>query len=332
MTVGFIGAGSWGTTLAIYLAEAGHDVLLWAHGDEQRRSLRRERVNTSYLPGFPFPEGIRIVETAAEAAMASVVVLATPTQYIRATLASVDPALLREPLVVSVSKGIERGSLLRISQMLAETHGVPSERFVALSGPSHAEEVARKLPTTVVSASEGMEAAQVIQDLFSSDSLRVYTSEDLLGVELGGALKNVIAVCAGIIDGLGYGDNTKAALITRGLAEITRLGVSLGAHSQTFSGLSGLGDLIVTCWSRFSRNRFVGEQIGRGRTLAEVMAEMTMVAEGVTTTESAFQLAEKVGVEMPITHQVYQILFEGKDAREATRDLMRREMKHEIWM
>jgi glycerol-3-phosphate dehydrogenase (NAD(P)+) len=332
MTVGFIGAGSWGTTLAVYLAENGHDVRLWSHGEEQRHRLRSERENVTYLPGVRIPDSIGIVEDIVDAASAPIVVIATPTQFIRSTLAPVDPALLGDAVVVSVSKGIERGSLLRISQMLAETHGILPERFVALSGPSHAEEVSRKVPTTVVCASEEMESALTIQDLFSSDSFRVYTSEDLLGVELGGALKNVIAVCAGITDGLGYGDNTKAALITRGLAEITRLGVSLGAHAQTFSGLSGLGDLVVTCFSRHSRNRYVGEQIGRGRELADVTTEMSMVAEGVTTTESAFQLTEKVGVEMPIIQQVYRILFEGKNAREATRDLMRRETKHEIWM
>lgn len=332
MTVGFVGAGSWGTTLAIYLAELGHEVLLWGNGAEQRRRLRQERVNAAYLPGVPFPTGLTIVDDVAEACAAPVVVIATPTQFIRSSLAGISPEQLGKSIVVSVSKGIERGTLLRISQLVAETHGITEDRFVCLSGPSHAEEVSRKLPTTVVAAGGSLASALLVQELFSSDSFRVYTSDDLLGVELGGALKNVIAVCAGITDGLGYGDNTKAALITRGLAEITRLGVAIGAHPQTFSGLSGLGDLVVTCFSRHSRNRFVGEELGRGRKLSDVIDEMSMVAEGVTTTESAFQLAARVGVEMPIIQQVHRILFEGKDAREATRDLMRRETKHEIWM
>jgi glycerol-3-phosphate dehydrogenase (NAD(P)+) len=332
MLVGFIGAGSWGTTLAIHLAEHGHDVLLWAHGREQCRRLREERQNGLYLPGLPFPDRLAVVDDVVETASAPVVVIATPTQFIRQTIAPITSERLADRLLVSVSKGIERGSLLRISQLVEQTHNVESDRFVALSGPSHAEEVSRHIPTTVVAASDSLASAQTVQDLFNSDAFRVYSHDDLLGVELGGALKNVIALCAGIIDGLGYGDNTKAALITRGLAEIARLGTALGANPQTFSGLSGLGDLVVTCTSRHSRNRFVGEQIGRGRKLADIVAEMNMVAEGVTTTESAYQLASKHGIEMPITNEVYKILFEEKNPREATHDLMTRQAKQEIWM
>lgn len=332
MVVGFIGAGSWGTILAVHLASLGHDVLLWAHGDEQLAALRRDRENRLYLPGIPFPASITVVDTPAEAACAPVVVIATPTQFIRQTLASVASDALDNSVVVSVSKGIERGSLLRISELLAETHGVEKDRFVALSGPSHAEEVAQGIPTLVVAGGTSISNATLVQELFTSNDLRVYTSEDVVGVELGGALKNVIAVCAGILDGLTFGDNTKSALITRGLAEITRLGVALGAHPQTFSGLSGLGDLVVTCTSRHSRNRYVGEQIGRGRKLPEVIAEMNMVAEGVTTTQSADQLATMRGVETPIIHKVHQVLFEEHDPREATYSLMARQTRHEIWM
>ncbi len=332
MTVGFIGAGSWGTTLAVHLASLGHDVLLWAHGAEQRERLRRDRENRLYLPGIAFPASVTIVDQPADAALAPVMVVATPTQFIRDALASVPAEILAASLVVSVSKGIEKGSLLRISELLERTHGVPSERFVALSGPSHAEEIAEGIPTLVVAASPSLLNAQRVQDLFTSETFRVYASEDLLGVELGGALKNVIALCAGILDGLTFGDNTKAALITRGLAEISRLGTALGANPHTFSGLSGLGDLVVTCTSRHSRNRFVGEQIGRGRKLTEIMDEMNMVAEGVSTTESAYQLSARHEVETPIINEVYQVLFEGKDPREATYTLMTRQTKHELWM
>jgi glycerol-3-phosphate dehydrogenase (NAD(P)+) len=331
MTVGFVGAGSWGTTLAVHLAELGNDVLLWAHGPTQHKLLRDDRENKRYLPGIGFPDRITVVEDVARAASAPIVMIATPTQHIRSTLVTVGPEQIGQSLVVSLSKGIEKGSLLRVSELLESTHGVEPERFVALSGPSHAEEVAQRIPTLVVAASMSLAGAEHVQDLFTSESFRVYTSDDLLGVELGGALKNVIALCAGILDGLAFGDNTKAALITRGLAEITRLGVALGAHPQTFSGLSGLGDLIVTCTSRHSRNRYVGEQIGLGRKLPEIIAEMNMIAEGVTTTQSATQLAAKHGVETPIINEVHRVLFEGKDPREATYDLMTRQTKHEIW-
>ncbi|MEP7219016.1 MAG: NAD(P)H-dependent glycerol-3-phosphate dehydrogenase [Bacteroidota bacterium] len=332
MVVGFIGAGSWGTTLAVHLARLGNEVLLWAHGAEQRRLLRDDRENRLYLPDTPFPDSITIVDEPAYVAVAPVVVIATPTQFIRNSMATIPADALAGATVVNISKGIERGSLLLISQLLAETHGIATERFVCLSGPSHAEEVATGIPTLVVAAGGSLDVAEQVQDLFTSESFRVYKSNDLLGVELGGSLKNVIAVCAGILDGLNLGDNTKAALITRGLAEITRLGAILGADPQTFSGLSGLGDLVVTCTSRHSRNRFVGEQIGRGRKLPEIMAEMNMVAEGVTTTESAFHLAARHGVETPIINEVYSVLFQEKDPREATYTLMTRRTKHEIWM
>jgi glycerol-3-phosphate dehydrogenase (NAD(P)+) len=333
MRIGCIGAGSWGTTLAIHLAQLGHDVLLWGHGAEQRDRLRADRENRRYLPGISFPASLRIVDDVEEVVTGSepLLMIATPTQHIRTTLTGVDAAMLDGRVVVSTSKGIERGTLRRISEMFEEEWEFDRDRFVCLSGPSHAEEVSRGIPTTVVAASTSRPTSELVQEVYSSGALRVYTNDDLAGVEIGGALKNIIALCAGIIDGLGYGDNTKAALITRGLAEITRLGVALGAMPQTFSGLSGLGDLVVTCFSRHSRNRYVGEHIGRGRRLADVVAEMNMVAEGVTTTESAYQLAERHGVEMPIINEVYRILFADRDPRTAAHDLMRRETKHEIW-
>lgn len=330
MNVGCIGAGSWGTTLAIHLAELGHNVQLWAWDAEQRRRLSAERENRAYLPGIPFPATLHVVDSLADAASASVVLIATPTQFIRATFSTLPPSALDGRIIVSASKGIEQGSLLRISELLAETHGVTADQFVCFSGPSHAEEVSRKIPTLIVSASQSQHSAATVRDLFTTDSLRVYSSTDLVGVELGGALKNPIALCAGIIDGLGFGDNTKAALITRALAEMTRIGTALGADPQTFSGLSGLGDLVVTCFSRHSRNRYVGEQIGKGRNLQEIIAEMQMVAEGVTTTASAYQLAERHGIELPIINEVHHILFEAKDPRIATRRLMTRETKGEI--
>lgn len=333
MRIGCIGAGSWGTTLAIHLAQLGHDVTLWGHGAEQRERMRRDRANALYLATVPFPDSITVadaVETVVEAS-GPLLLIATPTQHIRSTLASLGAGDLDGRTVVSTSKGIEQGSLLRISELFVEGWSFDRNNFVCLSGPSHAEEVSRGIPTTIVAASTSRSSSELVQDVFSNEMLRVYTNDDLVGVELGGALKNIIAVCAGIIDGLGYGDNTKAALITRGLAEITRLGVALGANASTFSGLSGLGDLVVTCFSRHSRNRFVGEQIGRGRPLADVVAEMNMVAEGVTTTESAQQLSLRHGVEMPIINEVYGILFANRDPRAATLDLMRREAKHEIW-
>jgi len=330
MNVGCIGAGSWGTTLAIHLAELGHNVQLWAWDAEQRRRLAAERENRTYLPAIPFPATLQVVDSLADAVAASVVVIATPTQFIRSTFSTIPPSALDGRIIVSASKGIEQGSLLRISELLAETHGVADDQFVCFSGPSHAEEVSRKIPTLIVSASQSQATAETIRDLFTTDSLRVYSSTDVVGVELGGALKNPIALCAGIIDGLGFGDNTKAALITRALAEMTRIGTALGADPQTFSGLSGLGDLVVTCFSRHSRNRYVGEQIGKGRNLQEIIAEMQMVAEGVTTTASAYELAQRHGIELPIINEVYHILFEGKDPRVATRRLMTRETKGEV--
>jgi glycerol-3-phosphate dehydrogenase (NAD(P)+) len=257
-------------------------------------------------------------------------ILAVPTQYIRPVFTQYRFPI-KEKILVNLSKGIEKNSLMRVSQILNDVSGINGKQYVVLTGPSHAEEVSRKTPTTIVAASDVIENARLIQDIFTNSYFRVYTSDDVIGCEIGGALKNVIAIAAGIIDGLGIGDNTKAALITRGLAGMTRLGVTLGANPITFSGLSGLGDLIVTCNSKHSRNRYVGEQIGKGRLLKEILSDMKMVAEGVETTASTNQLSEKHQVELPITAQVYKILFEDVAPLKAIANLMTRETKHEWW-
>lgn len=331
MQLGCIGAGSWGTTLAVYLARLDHSVRLLPHSRNQFERLESDRENRRYLPGIEFPDSLELSDSIDDVLASDLVIVATPTQHIRATLSQASTAPRSDSFFVNTSKGIERGTLLRVSEVITDVLAVEPERIVTLSGPSHAEEVSRSDPAALVAGSTDRERATLTQEIFSSDSLRVYTTKDIIGVELGGALKNIIALCAGIVDGLKFGDNTKAALLTRGLEEITRLGVALGARRETFSGLSGLGDLIVTCWSSHSRNRYVGEQIGRGRTLEGVVAEMSMVAEGVATTESAHELAARAGVEMPIINQVHQILFRNKDPRAAIDELMTRTTKQEVW-
>ena len=324
MQIGCIGAGSWGTTLAVYLANLGHPVSILPYEADQIRRLSDERENATYLSGVPFPQTLSVVSSIESIAALPLILVATPTQFVRSSLEGLSGKISRETLIVNASKGIEKRSELRVSQIISEVLDIPSGDVVTLSGPSHAEEVSRGVPTALVAGSESIENGQTVQEVFNSDSLRVYTSTDLIGVELGGSLKNVIALCAGIVDGLGLGDNTKAALLTRGLAEITRLGLALGAKRETFSGLSGLGDLIVTCTSGHSRNRFVGEQLGKGRSLDEIVGSMEMVAEGVATTESAWDLSRHHGVEMPIIEQVYEILFRGKDPMSAIHELMGR--------
>ncbi|NOX36036.1 MAG: NAD(P)H-dependent glycerol-3-phosphate dehydrogenase [Calditrichaeota bacterium] len=327
--VSVIGAGSWGTTLAILLAEKGYSVQLWVRDARQYQRMCEERVNARYLPGVPFPEGLQLTDDLQQAIdFGQFVVLAVPTHAMRAVCGQFQ---LTEPhkIFISVSKGIENDTLMRMSEVIAETTGAPLSAIATLSGPSHAEEVSRKIATAVVSASSDLNTARRVRELFRTEYFRVYSSDDIVGVELGGALKNVIAIAAGIADGAGFGDNTKAALLTRGLVEMTRLGVMLGARRETFAGLSGMGDLIVTCMSQHSRNRFVGEQIGRGRHLDEVLQEMVMVAEGVKTTRSVHQLCEKTGVEMPISEQVFQVLFNKKSPLKAVHDLMTRDPKEE---
>lgn len=332
MNITLLGTGSWGTALALVLHENGHQVRCWTHLEEHVQMIHTNGENKDYLPGIPFPDEIYVTsDIKAAVADAHIIVSAVPSQVTRNVITPLKNYVNAKTIWVTVSKGIENGSYLTISQVINQAAGIDHHKIVALSGPSHAEEVGRKIPTALVSASKSLESAEIVQDAFMNKYLRVYTSEDVIGVETGGALKNIIALAAGICDGAGFGDNTKAALITRGLVEINRLGVEMGAHSNTFAGLSGMGDLIVTCMSKHSRNRHVGEQIGRGRPLQEILDEMKMVAEGVKTTLSAYEISRQKNIEMPITEQIYYTLFEGKSPHQAMTDLMTRASKKEDW-
>ena len=333
MKIGMLGAGSWGTTLAALLCENSHEVTLWSYDAEDVRRMRESGRNSVYLPEFELPPQLRVTGDLNEAAEAQdMLVIATPSQYVRSVLEQLHPRTAESAMIVNVAKGIENGSLLRMSEVVREVFPqFDCDRYAVLSGPSHAEEVCQKRPTTVVAASRNPRTANLTIQTFMTETFRVYGSTDVIGVELGGSLKNVIAIGAGICDGSRFGDNTKAALITRGIAEIRRLGTMLEADPHTFAGLSGLGDLIVTTMSRHSRNRFVGEEIGKGRSVEEDPGGMLMVSEGVATTRSAHELALKHGVEMPIIHQMYEILFKGKDPVQATQELMTRQAKHEVW-
>ncbi|KMY44161.1 glycerol-3-phosphate dehydrogenase [Bacillus sp. FJAT-27916] len=330
-TVTILGAGSWGTALGMVLADNGHTVRLWGHEEDHVEEINREQANTRYLPGVELPKGIRAYYDLEEALEGvEIIVFAVPTKAFREVARKIKSIVKHKITVVHVSKGIEPDSLMRISEMLEEEIADITNDIIVLSGPSHAEEVSRRIPTTVTVASKNMKAAQRIQDLFMNQNFRVYTNQDLVGVEIGGALKNIIALAAGITDGLGYGDNAKAALMTRGLAEITRLGVKMGADPLTFLGLTGIGDLIVTCTSVHSRNWRAGNLLGKGKNLDEVLESMGMVVEGVRTTKAAHQLSEKYHVKMPITNALYDVLFNGKDIKQEVEDLMGRSKKHEM--
>ncbi len=331
MKVSVLGAGGWGTTLGILLHYNGHQVTLWEYKKNYVKELLKKRINSLYLPGVSIPEEILITHDLEESVnKKNIIVLAVPSQFLRSVIEQVKYSDIKNSILVSVSKGIENKHLMTMSQMLKDVHPQLSKNQIGvLSGPSHAEEVSRRIPTAVVAASIDHETSKSIQSAFMNSYFRVYSSTDILGVELGGAFKNVIAIGAGIIDGAGFGDNTKAAIMTRGVAEISRLGLAIGAKPETFAGLSGMGDLIVTCMSKHSRNRYVGEQIGKGKTLKEVLKSMDMVAEGVDTSRSASKLADKHKIEVPITTEVYKILFEDKDPVKATTDLMTRDMKAE---
>jgi len=331
LSIGIIGAGGWGTALAALLSDKGHRVNLWSHEGDVVDEINLYNMNSTYLPGIQLNPNIIATTLASDLTYSDLFVQAVPTQYIRSTIGNND-FNFSDKIVVNVAKGIEQVSLYRVSEILKEAGGIAAHNYVILTGPSHAEEVAKGIPTTVVAASAKHKSANFVQHVFLTPTFRVYSSDDIIGCELGGSLKNIIAIAAGIIDGLTLGDNTKAALITRGLAEMTRLGTILGANPQTFSGLSGLGDLFVTCDSKHSRNRFVGEQIGRGKTLQQIQKEMKMVAEGVSTTKSAFSLAKKYNVELPIVEQVHKILFENVSPLDAIKELMTRESKREWWL
>jgi len=329
--IAVIGAGSWGTTLSQLLAEKGFSVTLWVFEEDVFHVLTKSRCNTRYLPGIVLHDAIVFTRSMAEAVAAKDIILwVSPSQVFRNLLTEALPFARTEVLHVCASKGIENGSLKRLSEIAEEIDpALKSQRFVTLSGPSFAREVCNKLPTAVVVASRDAGSAARTQKVMATPWFRTYTSQDVAGVELGGALKNVIALAAGVADGLGYGYNTRAALITRGLAEMIRLGKAQGADSLTFSGLSGLGDLVLTCTSTLSRNYGIGLQLGQGKALEDILSGMNAVAEGILTTRSAYCLAQKHQVEMPITSQVYQLLYEQKPAAAAAKDLMGRELKHE---
>ncbi|MBQ9931381.1 MAG: NAD(P)H-dependent glycerol-3-phosphate dehydrogenase [Firmicutes bacterium] len=326
--VAVLGAGSWGTALALSLAAKEHEVRIWDINQEHLAELEEYRENRRYLPGPVFPASLTVKKTVEETVEgAEIVLFSAPAQHFRSALQSAKPFLKPGMVLVNVAKGIEQKTLKLLSEIAEEY--VPEYPYVVLSGPSHAEEVGRNMPTTIVAASKDMDAAEKVQDTFMSERLRIYTNHDVVGVELGGALKNIIALGIGVIDGMGFGDNAKAAVMARGLTEMTRLGVKMGAHPTTFSGLTGVGDLIVTCTSLHSRNRRCGVLIGQGMDPAKAIAEVGMVVEGIYTAEAAYELATRLGVEMPITEQIYKVVREGADARQSLVTLMTRQKKHE---
>lgn len=327
--IGVIGAGSWGTALAWLLTNNGHEVTLWSHREEDARLLQKERENKSKLPGVIFQENLQVTGDLKSAVEdKEVLVLAVPSPAVRSTSQKMKLYIRKNQLIVNVAKGVEAESLLTMSQMIEQV--IPQANVAVLSGPSHAEEVGKGLPTTCVIGAKEKQTAEYLQEIFMSSVFRVYTSPDILGIELGAALKNVIALAAGVADGMGYGDNTKAALITRGIAEISRLGIAMGARAETFFGLSGIGDLIVTCASVHSRNRKAGYLMGKGYTMQEAMDEVKMVVEGVHSAKAALSLSEKYNVEMPIIMEVNKVLFENKKAADAVNELMLRMKKDEI--
>lgn len=322
--VGVLGAGSWGTALALLLHKNGHHVTVWSISKEEVEMLDREREHKSKLPGVKIPKDMVFTNELQEGIEGKdFLVLAVPSPFTRATARNMNPYVAEDQIIVDVAKGIEEATLMTLSQQIKEE--IPQADVAVLSGPSHAEEVGRGLPTTCVVGAKTKKTAEYLQEAFMSDVFRVYTSPDMLGMELGGSLKNVIALAAGIADGLGYGDNTKAALITRGIAEISRLGVAMGGKLESFTGLTGIGDLIVTCASVHSRNRKAGYLMGQGKSMQEAMDEVQMVVEGVYSTKAAVKLAHKYQVSMPIIEQVNAVLFEGKNPAEAVKDLMLRD-------
>ena len=327
-SIGVIGAGSWGTALALLLCHNGHAVTLWSIMEEEVALLRTERENPSKLPGVKLPESIAVTSDLQEAAAGKeLLVLAVPSPYIRSTAHSMRELVKEGQKIVNVAKGIEERTLMTLSEIIEEE--IPGADVAVMSGPSHAEEVGKGIPTTIVVGAGKRKTAEYVQSIFMNEVFRVYTSPDVLGIELGAALKNVVALAAGIADGLGYGDNTKAALITRGIAEIARLGTAMGGKMETFGGLSGIGDLIVTCASMHSRNRRAGILIGKGYSYEDAMKEVKMVVEGVYSAKAAMGLSEKYGVQLPIIEQVNEVLFHGKLADEAVKDLMLRDKKIE---
>lgn len=325
MKAAVIGSGGWGTALAIALLNNGHDTALWSHSRQRARQLRQERENPR-LPGIPLPEGLLLTGEDDCVRGRKLIVIACPSVHIRQVCRRIAPYLEPDAVMVSVTKGIEPETFYRMSQIVEEETCRP---VVALTGPSHAEEVARKLPTGCLAACANKALAELVQDAFMSETFRVYTSPDVIGAELGGAVKNVIAICAGVIDGLGYGDNTLAMLMTRGLTETARLGMALGAGKDTFAGLAGIGDLIVTCTSHHSRNRRAGVQLGQGKTAQEALEAVGAAVEGYYAAASVRALAEKLGVEMPIVEAAWQVMYAGQSAAQAVQDLLHRQRRPE---
>ncbi len=330
-SIGVIGAGSWGTTLANLLAKKGHPVTLWAYEPELVEEMSQTRVNSLFLPGVSLSPRLSFSNNLHDTVRGKKLILCVaPSQVVREIVGLILPELAPDVIIVSASKGIELDSLQTVSQIYEEL--LPAtlfRRFAVISGPSFAREVALEMPTAVVAAATDTEIAEYVQHIFNTGYFRLYTNNDVIGVELGGAIKNVIAIAAGIADGLGFGFNTRAALITRGLAEMTRLGQAMGAQSATFAGLAGMGDLVLTCTGDLSRNRTVGIKIGQGIPLTKILEEMRMVAEGVKTTKSAFELASRIGVDMPIIEQVYRVIYDNKQACTAVAELMSRNLKAE---
>mgnify|MGYP001049571784 FL=1 len=327
MKITVLGSGGWGTALALLLTDNGHDVTLWSHSARRSALLEQARENPR-LPGVPLPEALHLSAALDSLRESGAVVMATPSFAVRETARMAAPLLREDAVVVSAAKGVERDTALCMTQVIEEELGGKG-RVAALSGPSHAEEVGRRAPTGCVAASRDMAAAELVQDVFMSPRFRVYTNSDVLGVELGAALKNVLALCCGVSDGMGLGDNTKALLMTRGMTEMARLGVALGGRKETFAGLSGMGDLIVTCTSMHSRNRRCGILVGQGKSVEGAMKEVGATVEGYYAALSAHQLAEKAGVEMPICECAYRVLYEGQSVREVVGALMSRNKKRE---
>ena len=332
MNISILGDGGWGTAMACYLSQKNFNVKLWGPFEENINYINKHRTNPTFLKGITLPDNITCTANLSEALKScNIIVLALPSQFIRNLLQDIKPYFKpTEHRIVNLAKGIENNTQMRISEIVKEVLGEAS--YTVLSGPSHAEEVANAVPSAVVAASKNIDEAIFIQNTFISDKFRIYCSDDVTGVELSGSLKNVYAIAAGISDGLNLGDNSKAALMTRSIAEMSRLGTSLGGQFETFSGLSGIGDLIVTCCSKHSRNRFVGEELGKGRNLDAITKAMNMViAEGVKTTKSAYNLIQKNNVDAPIINELYQILYKSKNPRESLTSLMNREAKHETY-
>ena len=330
--IGVIGAGGWGTALAKLLCEKGHDVTLWCHGEQSYRQIQETKENRSYLPGITLPPALKISRSLKEAAgNKSILFCAVPSHHVREVMRSAGAYIAADAILVCATKGVDDEKLIPMGEVLNEIFGPGSGRRLAfLSGPTFALEVARGLPAAITVAAENDAVSREVQELLSTQNLRIYTSKDTIGVQMGGVVKNVIAIAAGISDGLGLGFNARAALVTRGLAEMTRVAVKMGADPLTLSGLPGLGDLILTCTGELSRNRAVGMQIAQGKRLDDILSGMRMVAEGVKNTRSVYLLARRLGVEMPIVEQMHQVLYEGKKPREPVRDLMQRSLKAEL--